>query len=430
VGLTYDLDPAAYRVGEAIAINAPSLASGEATAFVVDPPLPAGLALDPLTGAITGTPLAEARSAIYAITASNADGEATVALDLVVGPQLPPEIGTLAPGFAAVRWATGLALPSKIALAPDGRCFFPELKSGNVRVISADGTLDPAPWATVTVQGAGSHQGLLALALSPAFSSDGHLFVLYSAPPDATHPTDHMRLERFTDVSGVGTNQTVILDDLATATINNGSDLVFDLEGNLFVSLGDANVAANAQDPQVFPGKVLRITPDGLIPADNPDPQSAVFCLGLRNTFGLALHPTTGGLFGVDNGPAQDDELNYLAAGKNFGWGAQAPIAGSAAGLRIQVWQTEIVPTAVAWHTGVGFGTDYVDDLFLASYDDERVRRFEMSGGARTDVDFESDFLTFIPQMTDHKPLDLVVALDGALWVSTFTSIYRIHRLE
>jgi glucose/arabinose dehydrogenase len=338
-------------------------------------------------------------------------------------------VATLATGFAVETIATGLATPSKIALAPDGRCFFTELKTGNVRVIAADGTLAPTPWATVTVQGAGSHQGLIGLALSPAFGSDGHLFVLFSAPADATHATDHMRLERFTDVAGVGTNATVILDDLPLATINNGCDLVFDLSGELFVSLGDANVSANSQDPLVVPGKVLRITPAGGIPASNPNPLSAQWCLGLRNTYGLAVHPITGGLFGLDNGPAQDDELNYLAAGKNFGWGAVGAIPGALAGLRIRVWPTEIVPTALAWHFGGPWGAAYADDLFLASYDDEEVLRFEMSGAAKTDIDVESSFLTFVPSMSDRKPLDLLVAADGALWVSTFTSIYRVDKL-
>jgi len=428
-GLTFSTSPGAYRAGEPIAPNTASLTSGTATTFSVLPALPPGLTLDPGSGAITGTPTVEMASAGYVITAANSGGQTTSTLSVVVGPALPPEMATLAEGFAVETIATGLATPAKFALAPDGRVFFSELKTGNIRVIAADGTLDPSPWATVSVQGAGSHQGLMGLVLSPTFSSDGHLFVLFCAPLDLAHLTDHMRLERLTDVLGVGTNATVILDNLPTATINNGNDLVFDLAGNLFVSLGDANVAANAQDPLVFPGKVQRITPAGLIPASNPDPLSTQWCLGLRNTYGLAVHPVSGGLFGADNGPAQDDELNYLAAGKNFGWGAAAAIPGAQAGLRIQVWPTEIVPTALAWHFGGPWGTEFDDDLFLASYDDEAVRRFEMSGTAKTDVDVESTFLTFVPNMTSNKPLDLAVAPDGALWVSTFTSIYRIYPL-
>lgn len=238
-----------------------------------------------------------------------------------------------------------------------------------------------------------------------------------------------MRLERWTESGGLGGSPSVLLDSLPTAATNNGADIVFDLQGNLLVSLGDSNQPALAQDLAARPGKVLRIAPDGSVPATNPDPASPLWCLGLRNTFGLAVHPLTGDLFGVDNGPAADDELNYLAAGRNFGWGATGTIPGPEAGLRIRVWPTEIVPTALAWHGGAGFGADYADDLFLCSYDAEQVQRLPMSGSARTDIDAEEVFLQFVPSGTSHKPLDIAVAWDGALWVSTFTSIYRIRRL-
>ncbi len=427
--LAYALDPAAYRVGEPISTNAATVVGCTPTSFSITPSLPPGLALDPLTGAIDGTPTAQAGWQSYSVTVQHAGGTVTGGLDLAVGTALPAEVSALAAGFVAERVATGLAFPSKMALAPDGRVFFSELKTGQVRVVSAGGVLDPTPWATLSVQGAGSHQGLLALALSPGFATDSHLYVLFSAPADGTHASDHLRLERWTESGGIGTSPLVLLDNLPTASTNNGADIVFDAAGHLCISLGDSNQPALAQDPLSPSGKVLRIAADGSIPAGNPDPSSAVWCRGLRNTFGLAVHPLTGDLFGVDNGPAADDELNYLAAGRNFGWGATGPIPGAEAGLRVRVWPTEIVPTALAWHTGTGFGADYADDLFLASYDLEQVQRLELSGTARTDIDAEGVFLQFLPSGTSHKPLDLVVASDGALWVSTFTSIYRITRL-
>ena len=103
---------------------------------------------------------------------------------------------------------------------------------------------------------------------------------------------------------------------------------------------------------------------------------------------------------------------------------------GGQLGLRSQIWQTEIVPTALAWHFGGPWGAEYVDDLFIASYDDEQVLRYEMSGTAKTDIDVESVFLTFVPNMSERKPLDLQVAPDGSLYVSTFAGIYRVTKLN
>jgi glucose/arabinose dehydrogenase len=407
--------------------------TGTVTTWEVNPPLPAGLTLDAITGALQGLPAVEAAAADYVVTASNSAGSTEATVNLLVGPALPAFVLSLPLGFTIDTVASGLAIPSKFAVASDRRIFFTELKTGNVRVIDATGALLPTPFATVTVQGAGSHQGLIGLALAPDFESTGHLYVLYCAPADGMHATDHMRLERFTDVADVGTNQTAVLDNLPIATINNGTDLVFDLTGALFVSLGDANVDTNAQDPLVLPGKILRIPAATLAapPVDTSDEAALTHCIGLRNTYGLAVHPVTGGLFGVDNGPAADDELNYLVAGKNFGWGTMN-VPGGTAGVRLRVWQTEIVPTSLAWHFGGTWGAEYEDDLFLGSYQDEEVLRYEMSGSAKTDIDNDVNhpiFLKFATAMNDNKPLDLVVDADGNLLVGTFSAIYRIRRL-
>lgn len=427
-GLAYAVSPALYRVGEAVAPNVPSV-TGSVSTWTASPALPAGLVLDPSTGVLSGTPTTATSALDVTITAANAAGQAQTVLSVLVGPALPPEVASLAPGFAVQAVASGLDLCTKVERAPDGRIFFTELKTGAVRVIDAAGTLTAAPFATLAVQGGGSHQGLLALALAPDFAVSGHVYVLYTAPADATHAADHMRLERFTDVGGAGTNRTVILDDLPASTMNNGADLVFGADGTLFVSLGDVGVDTNAQSALTPAGKVLRITALGAIPADNPDPASAVWCNGLRNTFGLAVHPLTGGLFGVDNGPAADDELNYLQPGRNFAWGAPVSPPGGQLGLRLRTWQTEIVPTALAWHPGGPWGAAFADDLFIASYDDENVLRYEMSGTARTDIDTESVFLTFVPNQSDRKPLDLQVEPDGSLLIGTFHAIYRVTRL-
>ncbi|MFM8979319.1 MAG: Ig domain-containing protein [Planctomycetia bacterium] len=110
--LAFLLDPAAYRVGEPIAPNTASATGCTVTSYSVSPPLPAGLVLDPATGAITGMPTAEAGWQAYRVTAAHAGGSVAVDIDLAVGAALPAEVGSLAAGFVAERVATGLAFPS------------------------------------------------------------------------------------------------------------------------------------------------------------------------------------------------------------------------------------------------------------------------------------------------------------------------------
>lgn len=425
--LVYEQERAAYRVGEPIAENAPLAGSPAPAQLVVEPPLPAGLALDPVSGAIHGTPLAEAEWTTHVIASSAPTSPASTEVRIRVGPALPAAIESLAPGFAAAVVAEGVSIPVKLALAPDGRLFFNELASGAVRIIDPLLAWQPAPFATVSIE-TGGHRGLLGLALAPDFAASGHVYVMATVPADGTLPA-RARVLRYTDSFGTGIDETVIVDGLPVAEIDNGGELCFDASGMLLVSVGDAQDPALAQDPSSLAGKVLRYTPDGGIPADNPDPASPVWCLGLRNTFALALHPTTGGLFGADNGPDQDDELNFLVPGRNFGWGYEGEGLGADAGYAVRVWRDVIVPTALEFHAGAGAWSAFAGELFLARYADGAVHRITLFGSQATDFHLEHDFLRFREQGLDGKPLDLAQAPEGSLYVSTFTGIYRIDSL-
>ena len=103
-GLAYSSNPATYTVGQAITPNSPSSTGGAIAAYAVSPPLPAGLALNGLTGVITGTPTAAAASAAYTVTGSNGSGSTTASLTIaVVLPSLPTIVSfTAAPAAILV----------------------------------------------------------------------------------------------------------------------------------------------------------------------------------------------------------------------------------------------------------------------------------------------------------------------------------------
>jgi hypothetical protein len=96
--LSYATNPADYSLGEAIPDNAPSVGAGAVTSYAIDPPLPAGLTLDPSTGILSGTPLAPSAAVDHQVTASNAYGSTTVTLSIAVTGETVGTDGTLAAG--------------------------------------------------------------------------------------------------------------------------------------------------------------------------------------------------------------------------------------------------------------------------------------------------------------------------------------------
>jgi aldose sugar dehydrogenase len=168
--------------------------------------------------------------------------------------------------------------------------------------------------------------------------------------------------------------------------------------------------------------------PHGTIPIGNPIPGDPEWVRGLRNTFDLAVHPVTGGIFASENGPMSDDEINFVDVGKNYEWGAVAPIPPPLIGFKVTTWTPVIAPTGVAFYTGGGFGPGFDDNLFVLGYVGADIRRLVLSGAAFTDLDAEIPFASFVDVGdVDNKPLDVVFRA-GDLYVSTFTAIWRIEK--
>jgi aldose sugar dehydrogenase len=283
-----------------------------------------------------GAPTATARPTAIAPTAPPATAPTAVP---TTAPTVTPPAPTAAPAvpagpvaFRVEEAATGLDTPWELAFAPDGRIFVTE-RPGRLRVIEG-GQLRAEPVAAVpgvVEQGEG---GLLGLALDPDFANNGGLYLYHTYREGGGLRNRVVRyiLQDRTGARGL-TGEQVIIAGIPGASTHNGGRIAFGPDGKLYVTTGDAQQMPAAQDRASLAGKILRLNPDGSIPADNPFPGSPVYSYGHRNPQGLAWQPGTGQLYATEHGPSSQDEVNRIVAGGNYGWPDARGTEGNREGL-------------------------------------------------------------------------------------------------
>ena len=223
--------------------------------------------------------------------------------------------------------AHGLVNPWGLAFLPDGRMLVTE-RPGRMRMVGTDGKLSPPlpGLPTVAAEGQG---GLLDVVADPRFASNRLVYWSYSEADGDGNRTAVARArldgaagaERLADVQVVFRQA-----PLVASKLHFGSRLVFGNDGRLFITLGDRfSRKDDAQTLDNHLGKIVRIEPDGKVPADNPlvgrpGARPEIWSWGHRNVQGAAIHPTTGDLWATEHGPQGGDELNLVQPGRNFGW--------------------------------------------------------------------------------------------------------------
>ena len=325
-------------------------------------------------------------------------------------------LAALPSGFVETQVASGLANPTAMQFAPDGRLFVCE-QAGRLRVIK-NGALVPSPFIALTVNSSGE-RGLLGIAFDPNFSSNNFLYLYYTV---ASAPI-HNRISRFTangDVVVPGSEMIVFELDNLSATNHNGGAIHFGPDGKLYAGVGENAVGPNAQTLTNLLGKILRINSNGTIPADNPffnsalDNNRAIWALGLRNPFTFAFQPGTGRMFINDVGETTWEEINDGIAGSNYGWPTiegpmpdprfRSPIFSYTHG------SSNTTGCAIAGGTFYNppvqqFPSEYVGDYFFADLCSGWIRRFHPSNQTAT------GFATGI-----SNPVDLKVSSSGSLF--------------
>ncbi|WP_246169118.1 PQQ-dependent sugar dehydrogenase [Actinotalea subterranea] len=245
---------------------------------------------------------------------------------------------------------TGLTTPWSVAFL-DGTPLVSERDTGRVLEVLDDGTVREVGVVDgVVARGEG---GLLGLAVDER----GRLFS-YSTGADGNRILRH-DLTGSAGALALGAAE-VVVEGLPSAGNHNGGRIAFGPDGMLYAGTGDAGVPGDAQDVGSLAGKILRMTPDGEVPADNPVAGSLVFSWGHRNVQGLAW-ADDGTMLASELGQDTWDELNVVVAGGNYGWPVVEGMAGDARFVDpVQQW-----PPSSASPSGIAVvgGTVYVANL-------------------------------------------------------------------
>jgi len=344
--------------------------------------------------------------------------------------------------FRVVEVAGGLVHPWSIAFLPDARMLVTE-RPGRLRIVEPDGTLSP-PVAGVPKVHAVAQGGLLDVATSPRFAQDRTIFLSFAQPTEAGARTAVARAELHEEGGQASLRELRVIfaqNQAPSGGHHWGSRLVVARDGTLFVTLGDRySYREQAQDLASHLGKIVRIGPDGSVPADNPFVDRAgalpeIWSFGHRNVQGATLDPRTGRLWTHEHGPQGGDEINVGKAGANYGWPVITYGREYVTGFRIgegtsrpdvepplHQWTPSIAPSGMAFYTGERFPR-WRGSVFVGSLRFRMLARLEFDGQRFVR---EERLL----QALDERIRDVRQGPDGLIYLATDSPQGRILRLE
>jgi glucose/arabinose dehydrogenase len=332
---------------------------------------------------------------------------AAVALSLTAVSVAAPSIAAATPAVPQLQVTgdvvRGLDIPWGLDFLPGGDALVTERATRRILRVAPQGQVQPVgeiPEADGPGEG-----GLLGIVVSPTFATDSLVYIYYST-------TTENRIERMQFDGTAFGPRTAVVTGIPAAIIHNGGAIKFGPDGMLYASTGDANNGLAAQDQASLAGKILRMTPDGTPPPDNPFPGSLVYSMGHRNVQGIAFDSSQR-LWASELGNTLWDELNRIRPGGNYGWpqvegmGENANAAANGSGGFIQpaaVW-----PTADASPSGI---TIVGDVIYMAALRGQRLWEIPITEGGVGEP---------VPALQgEHGRLRTPrQAPDGSLWITT-----------
>jgi glucose/arabinose dehydrogenase len=277
--------------------------------------------------------------------------EATVRYETAEGQTI--RVSVLARGFTN-GWSMAFVSDDTILVAERG---------GQIKAVR-NGVVDPQPVAGAP---AARGQGLsgMDLALHPNFERNHAVYISYTKPLDEKRTTLAVARAVW---DGKGLREAT---DIFVGEGGGGGPIVFGGDGMLYVASGGGGGGGVPNATQLLNnigGKILRLTDTGSVPKDNPfvgraDARPEIFTMGHRNTLRMAMHPATGAIWQVENGPNGGDEANILVPGANYGWPIvslgrtyagpwQGPFSKEGFRDATVLWIPSIAVSSIAFYTG------------------------------------------------------------------------------
>jgi glucose/arabinose dehydrogenase len=380
--------------------------------------------------------------------------------------------GTLAPTAEKPFNLTKVAefnLPWRIAFLPDGRMLITE-KGGKIFIATQQGQKTEV--SGVPAVQFGGQNGLLGIYTAPTYAKDKGIYLTYSEPGDDPATSSlalaHATLDTSKPAPALTGLKVIWRDPVKGKGGQVGAAVAFSPDAKLlYLTVGDRQRFAPAQDPNQPVGKILRLTLDGKPAPGNPnagktgastvnviDPPrntetaktapvlrtytfkgpnltpAETWSTGHRTPYGLAFAPD-GKLWEVEHGPRGGDELNLIEAGKNYGWpfvvygnnydGVPIASPDTRPDLTKPViyWNPVIAPGNLMFYSGNLF-PQWKGSAFVTGMGSGTLNRISVDGATAKPAE---------RWVVGFRARDVAQAPDGALWLLEDTGTGGLYRL-